>query len=184
MGHELGCAAIKCALTQLDSIPCDAYLSVNATPSLLSSEEFVKILDGFPLNRIVLEVTEHEPISDYKRLKTLLNRLRSEGLRIAVDDAGAGYSSFWHVLQLKPDIIKLDTRLIAGIDKDSMKEALVAAVMDFADSTGALVVGEGIESAEELDALCKLGVHMAQGYFVGQPEPISRISRTEQIQNC
>ena len=99
--------------------------------------------------------------------------LREQGLRISVDDTGAGISSFRHILILKPDIIKLHMSLTRGIDSDAARRALASALIQFAKENGSEVIAEGVETAAELKALRALGVMRAQGYFLGRPAPLA-----------
>jgi EAL domain-containing protein (putative c-di-GMP-specific phosphodiesterase class I) len=122
-----------------------------------------------PLGRIVLELTERLEVSEYGPLLAALTPLRECGLRIAVDDAGSGFASMRHVLHIRPDIIKLDRSLIAGIDDDQGQRALGAAMAEFARQTGATIVAEGIETQEELAAVSGLGMTAGQGYLLGRP---------------
>jgi EAL domain-containing protein (putative c-di-GMP-specific phosphodiesterase class I) len=124
----------------------------------------------------VLEVTEHSTIEDYDAIASVLAPLRKRGLRLAVDDAGAGYASFRHILQLKPDIIKLDRSLISGLNANRDQLALAAALVSFAEKTGIKVVAEGVETPEELKALQTLNVNKAQGYLLGRPTPLRDIT--------
>lgn len=128
-----------------------------------------RALQGAPLARLLLEVTEHSSIGDYGLLSEALAQLRKAGLRLAVDDAGSGYASFRHILKLRPDIIKLDQSLIRGIDHDPGSRALAAALITFARETGSCVIAEGVETEDELAALRVLGVGTAQGYLLGRP---------------
>ena len=98
-----------------------------------------------------------------------LTKLRSNGLRLAVDDAGAGYSGLQQIVQLKPDIIKLDISLTSGIERDVVRSCLAEALVGFAEQTNAKIVAEGIETEGELDALRRLGVPLGQGYLLGRP---------------
>jgi EAL domain-containing protein (putative c-di-GMP-specific phosphodiesterase class I) len=111
-------------------------------------------------------------VQDYALLAEALEPLRSKGLRLAVDDAGAGYASFRHILKLKPDVIKLDSSLIRNIDSDTGSRALAAALIRFAEETGCKVVAEGVETREELAMLRRLEVNKAQGYLLGRPMPL------------
>jgi EAL domain-containing protein (putative c-di-GMP-specific phosphodiesterase class I) len=95
--------------------------------------------------------------------------LRSHGIRVAVDDAGAGYASLQHILALSPDLIKADRSLISGVDVDPIRASMVAAVLMFAVQSGAALVVEGVETAAELQVLRELGVDHAQGYLVARP---------------
>ena len=106
-------------------------------------------------------------------VRTFTAWLRREGLRLAVDDAGAGYASFRHILKLKPDVIKLDASLIRNVDSDTGCRALAAALIRFAEETGCKVVAEGVETQEELAMLRRLAVNKAQGYLLGRPSALS-----------
>jgi EAL domain-containing protein (putative c-di-GMP-specific phosphodiesterase class I) len=117
----------------------------------------------------VLELTEHDEISDYEWLRPWLDRHRARGVRIAVDDAGAGYAGLQHILSLTPDILKLDLQLIRGIDTDIARRALARCLVDFAGEIGAAVLAEGISCVAELDTLRAVGVTLGQGYYLGRP---------------
>lgn len=169
MGAVLELAVLRTALSELAAFPAAMYLSVNVSAELILSGELVEALDGLPAQRIVLEVTEHAQIDDYDRLRRALRPLRDRGIRLAVDDAGAGYSSLQHILQLQPDLIKLDTSLTRDIDTDAARRALTCALVGFATSTGCRIIAEGVESAPEMEALRAIGVEKAQGYFLGRP---------------
>jgi EAL domain-containing protein (putative c-di-GMP-specific phosphodiesterase class I) len=123
----------------------------------------------------MLEVTEHASIQDYSVIAAKLAPLRQLGLRLAVDDAGAGYASFRHILKLKPDVIKLDASLVGAIDQDRGVRALAAALIRFAEETGSKIVAEGVETQEELNVLRQLNVNKAQGYLLGRPSPIEAV---------
>lgn len=166
-------AVINKALQQMNVLPAGTYMSINVTAGILCDGSLAAILSDTPLDRIVIELTEHEFIGDYAPINDALAPLRKAGIRLAVDDAGAGYASFWHVLQLNPDIIKLDGRLITNIHVDRIKRKLVESILSFADSLGMQVVAEGVETVEELGLLADLGVHKAQGYYCGIPRKLS-----------
>jgi PAS domain S-box-containing protein len=152
-------------------LPAHCYVSVNLCPETLTSPALAKLLRSspVPLTRLVAELTEHSSVEDYDALRRALAPLRAQGLRLAVDDAGAGYASFRHILALAADVIKLDRTLISGIDGDPARQSLAAAVVTFAHDTGATVIAEGIETEAELRALRGLGVDSAQGYLLGRP---------------
>jgi EAL domain-containing protein (putative c-di-GMP-specific phosphodiesterase class I) len=124
-------------------------------------------------SRLVIELTEHAPVEDYESLIAALAPIRRSGVRIAIDDAGAGYASLQHVLKLEPDIIKFDVSLTRGIDNDQRRVALVGALVEYCRRTGTSVVAEGVETQAEEAALRTLGVDKAQGYFFGRPLPAS-----------
>ena len=170
-GTELELLAIELAVAGIDALPAGAYLSMNVSPHTILSGELDACLGSVPPGRLVLELTEHAPIEEYADLVCALERLRQAGLRLAIDDAGSGYASFRHILQLRPDIIKLDQSLIRDIDLDPGRRALAMALITFAGETGSRIVAEGVETERELAVLRALGVTTAQGYLLGRPAP-------------
>ncbi len=168
-GIELESLAIRLALQALDRLPDDIYVAVNASPATVVGGALGALLVGAPLQRVVVEVTEHEAIEQYDELVAAVRPLQERGLRIAIDDAGAGYASFRHILNLAPHMIKLDVSITRGIDADRSRRALAAALHRFAEETGCRIVAEGVETAAELDALRALGFTKAQGYYLGRP---------------
>ncbi len=170
---ELEVAAAKAALSALPSLPPETYLSVNVSPQTVLSGRFQNlVLEKADPTRVVLEVTEHARIDDYVGLNAAFDRLRDPGVRLAVDDAGAGFASLRHILRLAPDFIKLDRTLIDGIEHDRSRQALAAGLISFADKIEATIIAEGIERAAEVDALTALGVGYGQGYFIARPGPL------------
>lgn len=176
MGLALELRAIEKALAALPHLPGSVYLSCNASPEVARSPELAALLADRPLHRLLLEVTEHADVADYEALAEALLPLRRRGLRLAVDDAGAGYASFRHILRLAPDLIKLDLTLTRDIDRDPSRRALASAFARFAQETGSTLVAEGVETRAELDALRTLGVQAVQGYFVGRPGPLAALA--------
>ena len=172
MAAELELASVRAAVQQLDTLPPDAFLAVNLSAEVAASPGLVAALDGIDPARIVLELTEHARVTDYASLAENLAPLRACGARVAVDDAGAGYATFQHILRLQPDLIKLDLDLTRGIDADAVRRALATALLAFGREIGALMIAEGVERQEELDALVELGFSGAQGYLLGRPEPL------------
>lgn len=172
-GTDLELLAIELAVSGLATLPARTYLSLNASPHTILSGGLAGRLGAAPLDRLVLEVTEHAPIGEYPAIGAALAGLRQAGLRLAIDDAGSGYASFRHILQLQPDIIKLDQSLIRAIDLDPGRRALAAALTGFARDTGCDVVAEGIETDAELAVLRELGIKAGQGYLFGRPAPRS-----------
>jgi EAL domain-containing protein (putative c-di-GMP-specific phosphodiesterase class I) len=172
LGVELEMVAIKAALEQLELLPPGCYMSINASPETATNAALPAALEGLPLRRIVLEVTEHDAVSDYQVLLQALRDLREGGLMLAVDDMGSGYANLQHILHLAPDIIKLDVELTRGIDQDTPRRALAASFAQFAREIGAKIVAEGIETETEFNVLKDLGVHLGQGYFMARPGPL------------
>jgi EAL domain-containing protein (putative c-di-GMP-specific phosphodiesterase class I)/DNA-binding NarL/FixJ family response regulator len=177
--RELELAAIKAALSALPRLPPGIYLSLNASPKTLMSAGLRKLLlaSSDPA-RVVIEVTEHARIDDYERLNAAFDRVRELGVRLAVDDAGAGFASLRHILRMSPDFIKLDRTLIDGIQTDRSRQALAAGLISFAEHIDATVIAEGIEQLAEVDMLTSLGVCHGQGYFLARPGPLPLPAKT------
>ncbi len=171
LGLQLELRAMKEALEGLSRIPDGAFLSINCSHRTAASTELAEQLDGME-KRIVLEITEHEAIDDYGVLAEALEPLRARGLRVAVDDVGAGYASLRHALQLAPDMVKMDISLTRDIDRDAGRRALAAALISFAAETDMTIVAEGIETAGELHTLRQLGVRYGQGFYLARPAPL------------
>jgi EAL domain-containing protein (putative c-di-GMP-specific phosphodiesterase class I) len=178
LGTELEVSALRSALLELSRLPSGLYLSLNASPATIVSPDFRAAMAEVPAERVVLELTEHEGIDDYHLFGEAIAEMRSNGLRLAVDDAGAGFSSFRHILNLRPDIIKLDIALTRGIDTDPARRALGSAMLAFGlDAYNASIVAEGIETQSELTTLQSLGCHYGQGYYLGRPAQMSVLPR-------
>lgn len=166
---ELELAAIQQALEALPRLEAHQYLSINASPGTVVSDAFVDTMTATPLSQVVLEITEHAIVEDYDRLTGAIDALRERGMRLAVDDAGAGHSSLRHIVQLSPEFIKLDMSLTRNVDKDLARRALVGALMFYTRETSAQIIAEGIETEAELETLKLLGVRRGQGYLLGKP---------------
>ena len=170
-----GCAldrlAFRTALRTLASLPPEVYLSVNATPELLLDPAFGDELAAtdLPLDQLVIEITEHVEIFQYDEITAALCGFRERGGRLAIDDTGAGYASFNHVLQLRPDIIKIDRSLVANVDTDPARRSLITALVLLALDMDASVTAEGVEQDAELTTLQDLGIDHAQGYLLARP---------------
>lgn len=172
-GVELESRAIRLALAGLPELPPEVYITVNASPETIVKGGLSELLRGQPLERVVVEVTEHQAIERYEDIAEAIAPLQREGLRIAIDDAGAGYASFRHVLNLHPHIVKLDNSITRAIDVDRSRRALAAALCGFARETGCGIVAEGVETQAELDAVRALGIARAQGYHLGRPMSVA-----------
>jgi EAL domain-containing protein (putative c-di-GMP-specific phosphodiesterase class I) len=120
------------------------------------------------LEGLIVEITEHAIVDNYDELQAALRPLRDRGLRLAIDDAGAGYSSLRHILNMQPDFIKLDMTLTHNIDLDPARKALARALVGFAQDTGSRIIAEGVERQSELEALRSIGVRKVQGYLLGR----------------
>ncbi|WP_279483171.1 EAL domain-containing protein [Aureimonas sp. SK2] len=153
-------------------------LGVNASPAAILDPGFPQLFDACPADRIVIELTEHERIDDYGALNAALTPLRARGMRVAVDDVGAGYASMSHIVAVRPDIIKLDRSIVRQLDRDPMREALATALNGFARQCGCTVVAEGVETPGELAALARLEVQALQGFLLGRPDRLEVLEET------
>jgi EAL domain-containing protein (putative c-di-GMP-specific phosphodiesterase class I) len=153
LSEQLEMAVIEKALAALDQLPEDIYISLNISPDNILSGAITRTLSGVPLHRIMLEMTEHVVIPDYSQFRSILQPLR-------------------HILQLEPDLIKLDMSLIRDIDTDHTRRALALALINFAGETGSCVIAEGVETMSELETLRSLRAGKAQGYLLGRPTEI------------
>jgi EAL domain-containing protein (putative c-di-GMP-specific phosphodiesterase class I) len=152
------------------------YLGINTSAQTMT-KGITEVLDGFPAERIVIEITEHDRVENYDELLRALAPLRARGVKIAIDDAGSGYASIRHILNLRPDFIKLDTSLTQGIDADGMRRALAKALIQYGREADCKIVAEGLETEAELNTLRDLGVHAAQGWLLGRPRSIEDLWR-------
>jgi EAL domain-containing protein (putative c-di-GMP-specific phosphodiesterase class I) len=165
---ELELLAIRTILEAACSLPPETYVSVNVSPATVLSPHLAALVTG--RDRVVkLEVTEHDPVDDYAELVAAVRAL--EGAVLSVDDAGSGYSSLKHILQLRPDEVKLDREWVAGIDADRPRQVLVGGLRSFVEEVGAGLVAEGIETEAEADTLRALGIRYGQGYLFARPAP-------------
>jgi EAL domain-containing protein (putative c-di-GMP-specific phosphodiesterase class I) len=148
------------------------YVSMNVCPATVLDTRFPAFMAGLRLPNVVVELSEGYPVDDYEMLLAVLRPLRERGLRLAIDDVGAGFSSLRHVIRMSPDVIKLDREVVTGLDADPVARSLVRSLCAFARSAGALVVAEGVETPGEADVLREVGAHLAQGWFFGRPGPV------------
>ena len=170
--RELELAALDTALSHLSELPKGLFLSVNISPATLRGAPFRRAIDSVDAKSVVVEVTEHMPVQDYDALNAALDRVRGLGVRLAIDDAGAGFASLRHILQLAPDFVKLDHTLIDDIERDRSHQALAAGLISFAQKIDATIVAEGIERNAQLRALRELGVNCGQGFLLAPPAPL------------
>ena len=171
LGLELEQATLEAAEEASRRLPAAAWLSLNTSPDLITDQRFLPDLVARSPRRLVLEVTEHSVVPDYQALLAALERL-DHGARLAVDDAGAGFASLRHIIELRPDFVKLDIGLIRGIDSDQARQSIVAGMVHFASTTGCVLIGEGIETEGERQTLQALGLTFGQGYLFGRPQAL------------
>ena len=166
---ELEALAVQVAAAEV--LPADRWLAVNLSASTLAAPRLAEILAG-TRREVVIELTEHEPISDYEEIRRVAARLPGTP-RLAVDDAGSGYACLAHVFSLRPDFVKLDRVWVSDLEHDPARRALIAGITGFADEIGSRVIAEGVEVPGQVDHLRTLGVDLVQGHLYGQPFTVS-----------
>ena len=172
LGAELELATLVAALEAARGLPAGRWLDVNLSPRLLADPDPIRERLAQADRPIVAEITEHEAVSDYHALREAIGRLGDE-VRTAVDDAGAGIANFGHIVELRPDFVKLDLGLIRGVNADLGRQAMVTAMQHFARTAGCRLVAEGVETEAEAGSLATLGVDFAQGYWFGRAAPVA-----------
>jgi EAL domain-containing protein (putative c-di-GMP-specific phosphodiesterase class I) len=171
-GARLEGIVVKRCLDLLHTVPPNCFLTVNVSPHLLTDPELADSLLAVPdLAPLVLELTEHQDVTDLDPFIDLRDRLRSRGALLAVDDAGSGYSGLQQIASIKPQLVKLDRAIVAGVDGDEVKLALTELLGEFAGRIDAWLLAEGIEAWGEVEALLRLGVPLGQGWLFGHPGP-------------
>ena len=174
LGHRLELLALERAAEHLDVV--GGYVAMNVSPATLLTPEFRELLTRLPLGRVLLELSEHDQVEDYAALTATLAPFRAAGLRLAIDDVGAGFSSLRHIVVTSPDVIKIDRSIVAGLDTDPVLSKLVHSLVEFGHGCDVRVVAEGIETADEAATLRALGVDYGQGWFYGRPGPPAALS--------
>jgi EAL domain-containing protein (putative c-di-GMP-specific phosphodiesterase class I) len=167
LGHELEIQALRRAAALLEG--SEGYVAMNVSPATLMTPGCAELLRELPLERVLLELSEHDPVEDYDALLAVLAPFRAAGLRLAVDDVGAGFSSLRHIVVTTPDVIKIDRSIVSGLDADPVLTTLVRSLVEFARGIDARVVAEGVETAAEADVLRSLDVDYGQGWHFGRP---------------
>lgn len=172
LGAELDAAVVRKALQLFQSQPSNCFLSINVEPGHLLRPELLGALgEQSNLGGIVLELTEHREVTDARALLKVLDQLRSRGAIIAVDDAGSGYSGLRQLLELRPQLLKVDRELVTNVHEDAAKLALIQMLGELVGRLDGWLLAEGVETESELRVLQQLGVPLAQGYFLAKPAP-------------
>jgi EAL domain-containing protein (putative c-di-GMP-specific phosphodiesterase class I) len=175
-GDRLELLALQRAADYLDEV--SGYVAMNVSPATLLTPACTELLSEFRLDRVVLELSEHDRVADYAVLREVLGPLRAAGMRLAIDDVGAGFSSLRHIILTTPDVIKLDRTIVDGVSADPVLTTLVRSLVDFAKGCSARVVAEGVETAADADVLLGLGVDYGQGWYYGRPGPAEDLTST------
>jgi EAL domain-containing protein (putative c-di-GMP-specific phosphodiesterase class I) len=169
VGSDLERLAAERAYDVLPLLAPEQYLAINLTPAVAMELVGLEDLSRLPLDQLVLEITEHQAVENYALLRDSLTTARAGGLRLAIDDAGAGYASLHHIVELAPDIIKIDRSLVDGASSDAARRSVVRAFVHLAADLGASVIAEGVERPEDLHTVHDLGATAAQGYLLARP---------------
>jgi EAL domain-containing protein (putative c-di-GMP-specific phosphodiesterase class I) len=170
LGLELERLAVREAWKVLPLLGPEQFLAINLSPdALVELAGRAQRRNDLPLESLVMEVTEQSVVRSYPELREALDPLRAQGLRIAIDDAGAGYASLHHIVELRPDFIKVDRSLVDGLADDDARRVAVSAFVMLALDLGGTVVAEGVERPQDLAAVRDLGVQAAQGFLLGKP---------------
>ena len=165
---DLEKACLDVQIQQARSLPAGRFVSLNVSPALAMMRDPLLEIVASVDRAVVLEVTEHTEIEDYTALTAALDEVRPYTM-LAVDDAGAGYAGLRHILELRPQFVKLDISLVRNIDHDPARQAMVTGMTRFAETVGCSLIAEGIETENELTALKLLNIQYGQGYFLARP---------------
>ena len=172
LGVELELLAVQMACERSRLLPKSSFMAVNVSPVTAEQPDLLELLDCAHVDHVVLEVTEHAPVEDYPRFRVAISRMREHGARLAIDDAGAGFASLRHILELNAELIKLDGSLTHSLEADPRRRSLASALIEFGRESGAAVLAEHIESELQLHELRRLGVTYGQGYHLGRPQTV------------
>ncbi len=170
LGSQLERVTLEAALEGARRLPAGAWLSLNVSPPLVVDGAVLAAVLSSWNRPVVLEITEHEEIAEYAPLREAVLRLGAD-VRLAVDDAGAGVANFNHLVELRPDFVKIDIGLVRGVDADPSRRAVVVGLIHFAAETGCELIAEGIETPAERATVSELGVTLGQGYLLARPAP-------------
>ncbi|GAA5053959.1 hypothetical protein GCM10023208_16330 [Erythrobacter westpacificensis] len=171
LGSELEMTAVRCALETVGQVPEGIYAAINASPETIMSGTLRQVLEQSEATNLVIEVTEHQLVDDYAALAREIEALKPFA-KIAIDDVGTGYAGLRHLIELGPDILKMDMVLTRDCDSDPARRAIAAAMVQFSRDIGAKLVAEGIETEAERAVMQDLGVDYGQGYLFARPLPV------------
>jgi EAL domain-containing protein (putative c-di-GMP-specific phosphodiesterase class I) len=190
MGAELQAHAIARILeaTAEAGLPDGTFLTLNVSPRYLAHPGVAAAIATIDPNRLVVELTEEEAVPDYRALRRAMAPYARRGIRFAVDDAGAGFASMRHVIELQPAFVKLDAYLIRGMRSRQTVRAFLRAINGFTTEIGATLVAEGVEDTSDLSILTETGFPiLAQGFGIarpGAPWPASSAAATRAWQDA
>jgi EAL domain-containing protein (putative c-di-GMP-specific phosphodiesterase class I) len=176
---ELDCACRESGLRGAVDFPSGTKLFLNILPTTIHDPNFQgdRLIETLEKRRlspsdVVFEISEQEPIRSSGSFLELLDQYRNLGFQFALDDTGAGYAGLEELVELEPDFIKIDRSMVSGVDHDTARQDVLAAVLQLAEKMGAHVIGEGLDTLEELEMLGRLGIRFGQGWLFGHPTPL------------
>lgn len=170
VGAELNARVLERAVGLRSGLPPGTFLTVNIDPEAVGSPVLERAIDRTgSLERLVIEVTEHSAFDDVESVVATLDGWRARGAKVALDDVGSGYAGLQALLRLRPDFVKVDREIVADLDRDPAKRAVVKMLGDFAGGLDAWLLAEGIERIGELEECINLSVPLAQGWLLGRP---------------
>ncbi len=174
ISFDAACRSRAISMAAELGLPCRLSLNVSATAicdrrhglaaTLRSARQI-----GFPLDSLVFEMTEHDPVSDHGKLSRWIAAARNRNVMVVIDDFGAGYAGLSNLLLLRPDIVKLDAMLVRDIDTDRSRQVLVKGIVEACRSFACMVVAEGVETDGEFSMLSLLGITLMQGFLFARP---------------
>ena len=171
LGADLEIATLEAALAAAPELPAGLWLSLNISPRLLADLDRLRAVFARADRPLVVEITEHERVANYGAVREGVRGLGND-IRLAVDDAGSGVANFSHIVELRPDFVKLDIGLVRGVNADLGRQAMVMGMTHFSKTAGCRLIAEGIETRAEAHTLVGLGVDFGQGYLFGHPETV------------
>lgn len=177
IGNRIEIHSINTHLKRRKKLDLQGMLFLNLSSFCISSSEFVISeftnrlkRSGIHADQVVIEITERHPVQDFIPMISILEELREHGLKIAIDDLGAGYSSLRQWSEIRPDYVKIDGHFIQNIHEDSVKRQFVRSFCEIANDIGCSIIAEGIETVEELETVQSLEVDYLQGYLIARPQ--------------
>lgn len=166
------------AIEQFSQQQLPGKLFLNISPETLIQADYqrgltLELVNNFGISpeQVVIEITEHSPTHDYELMRRAVKHYQGEGFSIALDDLGTGYSSLRLWSEVQPDFVKIDRHFISGIEKDKVKRDFMRSIVAIARSVKSQIIAEGIETLQEFETLCEIGVDYLQGYYFGRPSP-------------
>ena len=177
--YELDCLCRSKGLEGAIDFPRETKLFLNILPTTIHdpnfrAEKLIKTLAECELSPkdVVFEISEQQSIDNFAAFREMRDYYRNLGFQFALDDTGSGYAGLEALLEISPEFIKMDRAFVSGVDQDLARQNVLHALLTVAEQTGARIIGEGLDTLEELDMLGELGIHYGQGWLFGKPTPL------------